>query len=234
MSAAKKLIAYFRVSTQKQGKSGLGLEGQQAAFAEYVRHAGGIQIGEYIEVETGTRKRHRPQLQKAISHAKCCGAVLVIAKLDRLARNVHFVSGIMESGIEFVACDNPHANRLTIHILAAVAEDEAVRISERTKAALAAAKRRGKKLGSARPGHWDGNEDRRTAGAHKGGQAAAIAHKQAADEVYEHLLPLVTEMQAGGQSLQSIADRLNDMGHTTRRGKPWNRMQVSRVLKRAA
>lgn len=234
MSAAKKLIAYYRVSTQKQGKSGLGLEGQQAAFAEYVRQAGGIQIGEYIEVETGTRKRHRPQLQKAISHAKCCGATLVIAKLDRLARNVHFVSGIMESGIEFVACDNPHANRLTIHILAAVAEDEAVRISERTKAALAAAKRRGQKLGSARPGHWDGNEDRRKAGAHKGGKAAAIAHKQAADAVYEYLMPLVTEMQGGGKSLQAIADELNQQGHTTRTGKPWNRMQVSRVLKRTA
>ncbi len=232
--AAKKLVAYFRVSTQKQGKSGLGLEGQQAAFDQFAAHTGGKQIGSYVEVETGTNKRHRPQLQKAISHAKCAGATLVIAKLDRLARNVHFVSGVMESGVEFVACDNPHANRLTIHILAAVAEDEAVRISERTKAALAAAKRRGTKLGSARPGHWNGKEDRRLVGAHKGGEAAAIVHKQAADEVYDHISPMVKELHDAGKPLQAIADELNGMGHTTRRGKAWNRMQVLRVLKRAS
>ncbi|MGE0755710.1 MAG: recombinase family protein [Pirellulaceae bacterium] len=116
----------------KQGESGLGLEGQQAELNQFVLQTGGRKIGQYVEIETGTRKRHRPELQKAISHAKCSGATLVIAKLDRLTRNVHFVSGIMESGVDFVACDNPHANRLTIHILAAVAEDEAVRISVRS------------------------------------------------------------------------------------------------------
>jgi DNA invertase Pin-like site-specific DNA recombinase len=231
---AKKLVAYFRVSTEKQGRSGLGLEGQQAAFQQYLAQTGGKQIGEYVEIETGTCKRHRPQLQRAIAHARCSGAVLVIAKLDRLARNVHFVSGVMESGIEFVACDNPHANRLTLHILAAVAEDEAVRISERTKAALAAAKRRGTKLGSARPGHWDGREDRRREGARKGGAAAALVHKEAADEVYDHLAPLIAEMRTNGQPLQAIADKLNQQNHTTRRGKAWNRMQVLRVIRRQA
>lgn len=233
MPSAKKFVAYYRVSTQKQEKSGLGLEGQQAAFNQFLQQTDGRQIGQYIEVETGTRKRHRPQLQKAISHSRCSGATLVIAKLDRLARNVHFVSGIMESGVDFVACDNPHANRLTIHILAAVAEDEAVRISERTKAALAAAKRRGKKLGSARPGHWKGSEDRRLEGAHKGGQAAATVNRQLADEVYDHISPLVKDLNQSGKSLQTIADELNRIGHTTRRGHQWNRMQVLRLLNRS-
>jgi DNA invertase Pin-like site-specific DNA recombinase len=231
---AKKYVAYYRVSTERQGKSGLGLEGQQAAFQQYLAQTGGRQIGEYVEIETGTSKRHRPQLQRAIAHARCSGAVLVIAKLDRLARNVHYVTAVMESGIEFVACDNPHANRLTLHILAAVAEDEAVRISERTKAALAAAKRRGTKLGSARPGHWAGREDRRLVGAHQGGKAAAVVHKEQADAVYEHIAPLVAEMRANGQALQEIADELNRLGHSTRRGKAWNRMQVLRVLRRQA
>ena len=230
--AVKKLIAYHRVSTKVQGESGLGLEGQQAAFHKYLQQVGGKLIAEYTEVETGTNKRLRPQLQKALSHAKCAGATLVIAKLDRLARNVHFVSGVMESKVEFVACDNAHANRLTLHILAAVAEDEAVRISERTKAALAAAKRRGVKLGSARPGHWKGKEDRRLAGSHKGGQAAAVVHKQLADQVYDHISPLIKELHDAGRSLGEIADELNQQGHTTRRGKPWNRVQVSRVLRR--
>lgn len=124
-------------------------------------------VQSYTEVESGKRK-DRPQLTKAIGHAKLARATLVVAKLDRLARNVAFLSALMESEIDFVACDNPHANRPTIHILAAVAEDEVRRISERTKAALAAAKRRGIKLGSARPGHWNGREDRRFAAGIKG------------------------------------------------------------------
>ena len=131
-----KLITYTRVSTQRQGQSGLGLEAQQAAIEAYAKGAGGEVAGAYTEVESGKRA-DRPELAKAVAHAKRVKGTLVIAKLDRLARNVAFVSRIMESGVDFVACDNPHANRLTIHILAAVAEDEARRISERTKAALA-------------------------------------------------------------------------------------------------
>jgi DNA invertase Pin-like site-specific DNA recombinase len=140
----------------------------------------------------------------------------------------------METRVDFVACDNPLANKLTIHILAAMAEYEAEQISLRTKAALAAAKRRGVKLGSARPGHWDGKEDRRQAGLKKARTASAKAHGVAFDESYSDLYPVVTELRAKGRSLQAIADDLNDQGHTTRRGKPWNPMQVSRVLKRAA
>lgn len=129
-----KYVAYFRVSTQRQGQSGLGLEGQQAAVAAFCEP-----LESFTEVESGKRS-DRPELARAIAACKRLGATLVIAKLDRLARNVHFVSGLMESGVEFIACDNPNANRLTVHILAAVAEDEARRISERTKAALAAAR----------------------------------------------------------------------------------------------
>ena len=129
-----KLVAYYRVSTRKQGESGLGLEAQQSCVADYARYGQYEVIGAYREIETGKRA-DRPQLANALAHARRAKATLVIAKLDRLARNVHFLSGLMEAGVEFVCCDIPSANRLTLHILAAVAEDEARRISERTKAA---------------------------------------------------------------------------------------------------
>ncbi len=143
----------------------------------------------------------------------------------RLARNVAFTSALMESGIDFVACDNPHANKFTIHILAAVAEHEAEQISQRTKAALAAAKKRGVKLGSARPGHWEGREDKRQAGLRKARKVAAKAHTEAFDDEYADLFPAVKELHGKGQSLQAIADELNNQGHTTRRGKQWNRIK---------
>ena len=127
------LIAYYRVSSKRQGRSGLGLEAQQADVAVYARQHGGKLLASYTEVETGKRS-DRPELARAIAHAKRARATLVVAKLDRLARNVAFTSKLMDSGVDFVCCDNPHATRLTIHILAAVAEDEARRISERTKA----------------------------------------------------------------------------------------------------
>ncbi|MBV8676279.1 MAG: recombinase family protein, partial [Planctomycetaceae bacterium] len=131
---AARLVAYYRVSTAKQGASGLGLEGQEAAVAAYAKSNNFILLRSYTEVETGKRS-DRPELARALADCKLSRATLVIAKLDRLSRNVHFLSGLMESGVDFIACDNPHANRLTLHILAAVAEDEARRISERTKAA---------------------------------------------------------------------------------------------------
>ena len=134
-----KVVAYYRVSTAKQGASGLGLDAQRAAVAAWTAANGAAVLAGYTEVESGKRA-DRPELIKALAHAKRSKATLVIAKLDRLSRNVHFLSGLMESGVDFIACDNPHANKLTIHILAAVAEDEAKRISERTKAALAAYK----------------------------------------------------------------------------------------------
>ncbi len=227
-----KIVAYYRVSTKKQGKSGLGLDGQKEAVADYSRRNSCKLLTEYLEVETG-KSKSRPELLKAIAHAKRSKAKLVVAKLDRLARNVAFTSALMESNIDFLACDNPHANKFTIHILAAVAEHEAEQISQRTKVALAAAKKRGVKLGSSRPGHWKGKEHQRQAGLKKARTAAARVHRETFDDEYADLFPVVRELRDDGKSLQAIADELNDMGHTTRRGKCWNRMQVSRVLIRA-
>ena len=226
-----RVVAYYRVSTKRQGESGLGLEGQQTAVQELARRAGSELVTSYTEVESGKRS-DRVELAKAIAHAKRSKATLVVAKLDRLARNVAFTSALMESGVDFVACDQPHANRLTIHILAAVAEHEAEMISQRTKAALSAAKVRGVKLGSARDGHWDGREDRRRAGAKAGAIAATEARKRLADEAYADLIDDLTAMRNDGLSFRAIADQLNGQGHTTRRGKPWNPMQVRNVLLR--
>lgn len=139
-------IAYYRVSTTRQGQSGLGLEAQQQAVKQYLNGGNWQILAEFTEIESGKRN-DRPKLAEAIALCKRLQATLVIAKLDRLARNVHFISGLMESGVEFVAVDNPNANRLMLHMLAAFAEHEREQISRRTKDALAAAKARGVKLG---------------------------------------------------------------------------------------
>lgn len=209
------------MSTQKQGQSGLGLEGQQAAVEAF---AGANVIATYTEIETGTNKRARPQLAKAVHHCRRTGATLVIAKLDRLARNVAFVANLMESGVEFVACDNPTANRLTIHILAAVAEDEARRISERTKAALAAYKARGGQLGASLLACRNLTADART----KGAEAMAAKARNVASSV----LPIATKLREDGCTLQQIADELNDKGELTTRGNAWNAVGVLRILAR--
>ena len=222
------IIAYHRVSTKQQGESGLGLEGQVAAVAAYARGQGAAIVRAYREVESGKRA-DRPELAKALAHARRSRATLVIAKLDRLARNVHFLSGLMESNVDFIACDNPNANKLTIHILAAVAEDEAKRISERTRAALAAYKARGGRLGAARP---DGRRLTPELGA-RGRVRAREVQRAAVAAAYADLAGELAGLRADGLSLRAIAARLNADGHTTRRGKPWNPMQVARVLGRA-
>lgn len=231
-SAVQKIVTYFRVSTAKQCQSGLGLEGQQAAVGAFVARRECQVVGSYTEVESGKRA-DRPQLAKALAHAKRSKATLVVAKLDRLARNVHFMSSLMESAVDFVAIDLEHANRLTIHILSAVAEGEAKAISDRTKAALAAAKARGTLLGSARPDHWKGREAERLAGGLKGLKAAAAVRSKAAVEAYADLVPTIKELRDSGKSLRQIAEALNAEGHSTRTGKEWNAVQVSRVLERA-
>jgi len=231
MAKGRKYIAYYRVSTQKQGASGLGLDGQRNAVEAHIASNPGTLVGQYTEIESG-KNSARPEIAKAIAHAKRSKAQIVVAKLDRLARNVAFTSALMESGADFCACDNPNANKLTIHILAAVAENEAEQISQRTKAALEAAKQRGVKLGSHRPGHWDGREEKRLKGLEKARRVAAEIKQRSFNAAYEDLFPVVEKLREEGHSLQLIADKLNEIGHTTRRDKPWNRMQVSRLLNR--
>jgi DNA invertase Pin-like site-specific DNA recombinase len=228
----KEIVAYCRVSTKQQGASGLGMEAQRTAVETYAKANGAKVAAMYVEVESG-KKSDRPELAKALAHAKRSKATLVVAKLDRLSRNVEFLARVLNAGTEFVACDNPAANRLTLHILAAVAEAEAKAISERTKAALDAAKARGVPLGSARPDHWQGREKARTLGAKRGAKVSASVRSKAASEAYADLLPIMQAFKADGHSLHAIADKLNADGHTTRRGKPWNPVQVGRVLERA-
>jgi DNA invertase Pin-like site-specific DNA recombinase len=225
---ARKLIGYIRVSTKQQGDSGLGLEAQEAALELFRQREHGLFIKTYREVESG-RKSDRPEVAKAIAHAKRSGATLVIAKLDRLARNVLFTAKLMETGVDFVACDNPNANKLTIHILAAVAEDEARRISERTKAALAAYKARGGKLGSARPGAPQIS----TAAGRKGSARAAELRAERASAAVADLADEIIELRHTRLvSLRQIAEYLNAEGHTTPRGARWTAAQVKRVLDR--
>src|SRR6516164_1733158 len=149
MGTNGKFVAYYRVSTQKQGRSGLGLEAQRHAVAEFLNGGDWKIVGEFTEVESGKRS-DRPELARALAMCRLHGARLVIAKLDRLSRNAHFLFGLQEAGVDFVAADMPNANQLTVGIMAVVAQDEAKRISERTKAALAAAERRGTVLGGFR------------------------------------------------------------------------------------
>ena len=213
-------MPYYRVSTRKQGESGLGLEAQVFCVSDYARTGKHDIIASFQEIETGKRS-DRPELAKAIAYSKRAKATLVIAKLDRLARNVHFLSGLMESRIEFVCCDNLHANRLTLHILAAVAEDEARRISERTKAALAAYKARGGKLGT--PANLTPEAGRR----------GTAATREQARTAYAALLPQLQAWRASRLSYRQISAILNGSGHATRTGVAWNHNQVRRVLARA-
>ena len=224
----KKFIGYYRVSTDRQGRSGLGLEAQFASVREYVSTQGEL-VAEYTEVESGKRA-DRPKLRQALSHARRIGAILVIAKLDRLARNVAFLSALMESGTEFIAVDNLNASKLTIHLLAAVAEDEARRISQRTKDALKAFKARGGKLGSQHPK----GKKISTAAAKIGQPLGAAATSKKATEAYADLLPELIRLRDCGFSYKAIARILNGENQTTRLGKPWNPVQVKRVLRRSS
>ncbi len=224
----KPAILYYRVNTKGQEESGLGLEAQQAEANRFLVQHKHHRIAEYTETESG-RRESRQELLKAIAHAKRSKAVLVVAKLDRLARNVHFTSSLLKSQVDFVACDNPYANKLTIHILAAVAEDEADRISARTKAALAAYRARGGVLGA----HDPRCRKLSTKARLKGQRIAAVISQQKAAEAYTDIVPQMLEWRKCGESLTRIAARLNEAGHTTRMGRPWYPCQVKRVLDRA-
>jgi DNA invertase Pin-like site-specific DNA recombinase len=213
-----KFVAYYRVSTDRQGMSGLGLDAQRAAVAKHIGQA--ELVAEFTEVESG-RKNDREQLAHAMSLAKRTKATLVIAKLDRLARNVHFISGLLESGVPFVCADMPEADRTFLQMMAVFAELEARKISERTKAALAQIKAQGRKLGSPTP---------------ELGSAAGIAKLQAkADRYAERVGPVVREIIAktGAKTMRDIAEVLEARGiETPRGGCVWHPSQVANLLKR--
>lgn len=232
-TAKKSLVSYLRVSTKKQGDSGLGLEAQRAAVAEYAKREGLRVVAEYVEVESG-KKAARPQVAKAIGHCRAAKAKLVVAKLDRLSRNVAFMSCLMESGLDFVALDNEHADRFTIHLMIALAEKEAKNTSERTKAALAAAKRRGVLLGSSRPGHWEGRECKRQAGAKRGVRRAAELRTLAARQHNSLAVAEALRLRREGLSWVEVAAELNARGLVTRRGNHWGKSSVYMAVKAAA
>jgi DNA invertase Pin-like site-specific DNA recombinase len=223
--ALGKFISYLRVSTQRQGKSGLGLEAQREAVANYLNGGRWKLVQELIEVESG-KSKERPKLVEALRLCRIYNATLLVAKLDRLARNVAFVSTLMESGVKFVAVDLPQANELTVHIMAAMAEYEAKAISARTKAALEAAKARGTRLGGLR---WD------LASVSKQGRKLALkVRKERAENRASDLLPVIESIKAEGvMSLRQIASVLNERGITTARGGEWSAVQVQRVLHRS-
>ena len=216
-------VSYLRVSTIRQDVSGLGLEGQRAAVAGYLNGGDWKLLQEVVEVESGKRN-DRPAIAEALKLCRKHKATLLIAKLDRLARNVHFICGLMESGVDFVAVDMPQANRFVVHILAAVAEQEAEATSKRTKAALQAAKARGTQLG--------GRRVSRERFAAIGASARGVRMTGAAMRS-SNLLPTLTKIRdAGARSLRQIANELNARSIEAPRGGQWSAVQVSRVLSR--
>ena len=210
-----RFVAYYRVSTDRQGISGLGLDAQREAVSRYV--AAEPMLAEFQEIESGKSHTNRPQLTAAMEVCRKQKATLVIAKLDRLARDVHFISGLMKSGVEFVAVDMPHANRLTVHILAAVAEHEREMISARTKVALAQVKKRGTKLGNPR---WEDT-------------------LHLAREVRNPLSPspqvvqIVQQQRQEGRTLRAIVDHLHGLGIMTPYGNRWHAKTIRDLLSRS-
>jgi DNA invertase Pin-like site-specific DNA recombinase len=210
-------VAYLRVSTTRQGERGLGMDAQRAAVEAFARQKSRPILDTFVEVESGKRS-DRPELAKALDAAKKSKATLVIAKLDRLARNVAFIANLMDAKVDFVAVDQPHASRFTIHIMSAVAEDETRRISERTKAALAAAKARGIKLGSPIA--------RETA------VLARAARSTYAKRANANTKSLIRDLQSSGvDTLTGLARALQARGIKTPGGRTtWQPVQVKRLL----
>lgn len=220
--ATGKFIAYYRVSTQKQGQSGLGLEAQQATVSNYLNGGNWELVNEYVEIETGKGSDaldRRPQLKAAIDACKKQKATLIIAKLDRLARNVHFVSGLLETGVDFVCADMPQANKVMLQMYSVMAEWERDQISARTKAALQAAKARGVVLGAAGAANLKPNIEER---------------QQAADEFAGKLKGIIAGMKARGLSQNAMCKELNELGIPTARGGRWSQIQLQRVMARIA
>lgn len=248
-----KHVALVRVSTDKQEQSGLGLDAQMEAIHQLRATTGAELLKVYKETESGTHDdiESRPQLRAAVSHAKRANATLVIAKIDRLVRSTQIMAYLKKTRVRFIACDNPHANELTIDILVAVAADEARRISQRTKDALKAYKagnRVSKRLRSLYPDGVPAEIVEATAGrlgaslpqcrnltdeARALGTARSVAARRAkATEGYADLAPYMAELRAQGQSLKQIAEALTAEGQATARNRAWSPTQVMRVLRR--
>jgi DNA invertase Pin-like site-specific DNA recombinase len=221
--AEGKWVVYLRVSTKRQGRSGLGLEAQQAAVSDFLNGGGWQRVCDpFIETESG-KNADRPELQKALAACRVYGAKLLIAKLDRLSRNAHFLLGLEQAGVDFVCADMPSANRLTVGIMAMIAEEEGRAISRRTKEALAAAKRRGTVLG----GYRGAKITRRIR------EAGNDAQRQLAKRRAVDLLPIIKELQGGcARSFKAVADGLNARNIPTAHGGKWQPTQVMRVLAR--
>jgi DNA invertase Pin-like site-specific DNA recombinase len=223
LASKPKYVAYLRVSTDKQGRSGLGLEAQREAVQQFVSSRNGVIIApEFIEVESG-KVNARPQLQQAMTRCRMTGATLLVAKLDRLSRNAAFLLTLRDSGVQFVAADMPDANTLTITVMAGLAQHEREVISQRTKVALQAAKARGVKLG----GHKANAPDIRQF------KAASVKAQQAiADERVELVADELRKLQQAGLSLHGIARQLNEQGIVAPRGGSWSATTVMRALRR--
>ena len=216
----RKYIGYYRCSTNEQERSGLGLLSQKSVVNNYIKGHGKL-IAEFIEIETGTNKKIRIEIKKALELAIKEKAILVIAKLDRLARNVNFVSSLMESGVEFIACDMPTANPFTIHIFAALAEQEAKMISERTKSALAELKKKGIALGS---------PQNLTSAARLKGTRAVIDNAQTnPNNIKGRAMSKL--LKEKGYTYLRIANELNNLGYETRRKFQYSPSTVRRLLK---
>lgn len=215
-----RFIAYYRVSTRKQGASGLGLEAQRKAVADYI--AGNQLHAEFTEVESG-RKASRPQLSEAIKLARLTRSTLIVAKLDRLSRNAAFLNALLDSGQQVVFADMPNADKLVIGIMAQLAEWEAGQISKRTREALRIAKERGAKLG----GHCPPSFSQSAVGR----QRSKETRQARAEERKTDLLPIIEQAKAAGmRSLRQIAGYLNERGITTPRGGIWHAASVKQVV----
>jgi DNA invertase Pin-like site-specific DNA recombinase len=217
-TADNQFVTYFRVSTVRQGLSGLGLDAQRQTVTLFLSGSSRTVLTEFVEIETGKGANaldRRPQLRLALELCRKSGATLLIAKLDRLARNVHFVSGLMESKVKFVACDLPEANQLTIHIMAAFAEHEARRISERTRDALAAAIARGVVLGATGPANLTRHTEER---------------QNAAKVFNARLMPLLNGFSSQGMTRRAMVVQLNDLNIKAPCGGAWSLRQVQRIV----
>ncbi|HKP05437.1 MAG TPA: recombinase family protein [Chthoniobacterales bacterium] len=213
---AQKWVCYFRVSTNKQGHSGLGLDAQRDSVTRYITEKGGAIIAVFTEIESGKKASNRPALNEAIAMCRAKRATLCIAKLDRLARNVHFISGLLETGVNFLAVDQPTKDRFMLHLHAAFAEEEARRISIRTKEALAAAKRRGVDIGAT-------------------GRTLAARHKAEALARAKAYVPIIAELRrAGITQVRQTRDELNRRGVPSPGGAHWHLLNTHKMLNRIA